>query len=107
MLHTLGPGDELFHTATGTAYADLQIDGHRETWPIHSKRFRSWLRRCYYQATGDALSTAALNGALNLLEAQAGAHRRLRHKSFFWPKLPLVMTVYGPISSCRVDRRHP
>jgi hypothetical protein len=71
MLTTLGPGDELFHTAIGTAYADLQIDGHRETWPIHSKRFRSWLRRRYYQATGDAASAAALNAVLNLLEARA------------------------------------
>ena len=71
MLTTIGAGDELFHTATGTAFADLLIDGHRETWPIHSKRFRSWLRRRYYQATGDAPSAAALNAALNLLEARA------------------------------------
>jgi hypothetical protein len=71
MLTTVGAGDELFHTATGTAYADLQIDGHRETWPIPSKRFQSWLRRRYYQATGDAPSAAALTAALNLLEAQA------------------------------------
>jgi hypothetical protein len=41
MLTTLGAGDELFHTTTGTAFADLPIDGDRETWPIHSKRFRS------------------------------------------------------------------
>jgi hypothetical protein len=34
----------------GTAFADLTIESHRETWPIRSKRFRSWLRRCYYQA---------------------------------------------------------
>jgi hypothetical protein len=71
MLTTLGPSDELFHTAIGTAYADLQIDGHRETWPIHSKRLQSWLRRRYYQATGDAPSAAVLNAALNLLEARA------------------------------------
>jgi hypothetical protein len=71
MLTTLGAGDELFHTATGTAYADLQIDGHRETWPIHSKRFRSWLRRRYYRATGEPPSAAELHAALNLLEAQA------------------------------------
>ena len=43
---------ELFHTATGTAYVDLLINGHRETWPIRSKRFRGWLRRRYYEATG-------------------------------------------------------
>ena len=38
MLTTMGAGDELFHTATGTAFTI--IDGHRETWPIRSKRFR-------------------------------------------------------------------
>jgi hypothetical protein len=37
--------EELFHTASGTAFADLLVDGHRETWPIRSKRFRGWLRR--------------------------------------------------------------
>jgi hypothetical protein len=48
----------LFHTATGTAYADLLVDGHRETWPIRSKRFRGWLRRRYYEATGSPLGRA-------------------------------------------------
>ena len=71
MLIDLADSAELFHTATGTAYADLAIDGHRETWPVRSPRFRAWLRRRYYEATGDALSAAALNAALNLLEARA------------------------------------
>src|SRR5262249_18040468 len=63
--------DELFHTATGTAFADLTINGHRETWPIRSIRFRTWLRRQYYEATGYALSAVSLNSSLSLLEAQA------------------------------------
>ena len=62
---------ELFHTATGTAFADLLIDGHRETWPVRSKRLRGWLRRRYYEATGEALSAAAIRSALDLLEARA------------------------------------
>ena len=44
---------ELFHTATGTAYADLVIDGHRETWPIRSTRFRDMVAARYYEATGE------------------------------------------------------
>ena len=63
--------EELFHTASGVAYADFIIDGHRETWPIRSRRFRTWLRRCYYQATGAAASAAAIGSALDLLEARA------------------------------------
>jgi hypothetical protein len=63
--------EELFHTATGTAFADIVVDGHRETWPIRSKRFRAWLRRRYYQATGGAASAAEIRCALDLLEARA------------------------------------
>ena len=62
---------DLFHTATGTAFADVAVGGHRETWPIRSKRFRGWLRRCYYQATGEAASAAEIRSALDLLEARA------------------------------------
>jgi hypothetical protein len=63
--------EELFHTASGLAYADFITDGHRETWPIRSKRFRIWLRRCYYQATGAAAGATVIGSALDLLEARA------------------------------------
>jgi hypothetical protein len=63
--------EELFHTPTGVAFADFITDGHRETWPIRSKHFRNWLRRCYYKATGAAAGTAVIGAALNLLEARA------------------------------------
>jgi hypothetical protein len=62
---------ELFHTAAGTAFADLLVDGRRQTWPIRSKRFRGWLRRRYYQATGGALGGQAISSELDLLEAWA------------------------------------
>jgi hypothetical protein len=63
--------EELFHTAAGTAFADILVDGHRETWPIRSKRLRAWLRRRYYAATGGAASAAEIRSALDLLEARA------------------------------------
>src|SRR5215467_12597245 len=62
---------ELFHTATGVAYADLRIEGHRETWPVRSRRLRGWLRRRYYEETGEALAAAAVRSALDLMEARA------------------------------------
>jgi hypothetical protein len=62
---------QLFHASDGTGFADLIIDGHRETWPLRSKRFQTWLRQQYYERTWDAPSPAALNAALNVLEAQA------------------------------------
>src|SRR5262249_23229040 len=61
----------LFHVSDGTGFADLIMDGHRETWPLRSKRFQAWLRQQYYERTWDAPSPAALNAALNALEAQA------------------------------------
>jgi hypothetical protein len=63
--------EELFHTPSGIAFADFITDGHRETWPIRSKYFRNWLRRCYYNATGAAAGAAVIASALDLLEARA------------------------------------
>src|SRR5207247_1281482 len=71
MLTQIAACEELFHTATGTAFADVLVDGHRESWPIRSKRFRGWLRRRYYEATGDALGAPAISSELDLLEARA------------------------------------
>jgi hypothetical protein len=71
MLTHLAASTELFHSADGTAFADLMIDGHRETWPVRSSRLRSWLRRKYYQATGTAAGAGSISSALNLLEARA------------------------------------
>jgi hypothetical protein len=62
---------ELFHTPAGIAYADVPVVGHRETWPIRSKRFRTWLRQCHYESTGEAASPAVIRSALDLLEARA------------------------------------
>ena len=71
MLDDMTICEEVFHTAAGVAYADLVTDGHRETWPIRSQRFRNWVRRCYYMATGTAAGTAVIRSALDLLEARA------------------------------------
>jgi len=61
----------LFHTPDGTCYADLNIKGHRETWPIRSKGFRYWLAGKFFETTKGAPSSEALQSALNLIEAKA------------------------------------
>src|SRR5690349_15032988 len=71
MLNEMVLCEELFHTPCGVAFADFITERHRETWPIRSKRFRTWLRRCYYHAPGSAPSAAAILSALDLLEARA------------------------------------
>ena len=62
---------ELFHTPDSTCYADLDINGHRETWPIRAKGFRRWLARRFFEATQGAPSSEALQSALNVIEAKA------------------------------------
>ena len=62
---------ELFHTPDCTGYADLDINGHRETWPIRAKGFRRWLARRFFEATQGAPSSEALQSALNVIEAKA------------------------------------
>jgi hypothetical protein len=79
MLTQIAACGELFHSATGTAFADLMVDGHRETWPIRSKRFRGWLRRRYYEATGGAPNGHAISCELDLLEARAQFDAPERH----------------------------
>jgi hypothetical protein len=71
MLTQFAACSQLFHTAAGTAFADLLVDGQRQTCPIRSKRFRGWLHCRYYEATGSALSGHAISSELDLLEARA------------------------------------
>ncbi len=71
VLLELAQAAELFHSPDGTGFADLDINGHRETWPIRSKGFRRWLARRYFEATGGAPSSEALQSALNVIEARA------------------------------------
>ena len=61
----------LFHTADGVAFANIPINGHRETWAIRSKSFRRWLMRAFFEKTGKAPGSGALQSALNLIEAKA------------------------------------
>ena len=71
----------LFHTPDGTAYADIEIRGHRETWMLHAPGFRRWLTCSYYRKIGGAPSNDAFQEALRTAEATAqfdGAERPVR-----------------------------
>jgi hypothetical protein len=77
---------DLFHAADGTAFADLDINGHRETWPVRAKGFKRWLARQFFEATDGAPSSEALQSALNVIEAKA---------HFDAPELPVFIRVGG------------
>jgi len=54
---------ELFHAPDGGGWADVKIDGRRETWFLKSRTFERWLQHQYYEdqktsANSDAMSTA-------------------------------------------------
>jgi hypothetical protein len=64
-------GASLFHSSDGETWADIKIDGRRETWAIRSKGFRRWLFLVYAKITGMAPSTEALQRAIAALDASA------------------------------------
>lgn len=71
VLIAIASAAELFHSPEGSAFADLDVDGHRETYRVRSQTFRHWLARQYYEETGTAPGADAYQAALNVLEAQA------------------------------------
>ncbi len=62
---------ELFHAPDGTPFADLQVNGHRETWQIASRGFNNWLSSRYYEVAHGAPSSIALRSVLRTIEAKA------------------------------------
>lgn len=61
----------LFHTPDGDAFCDIEVRGHRETWPVRSKAFKQWLSFGYYSRHGKPPSGDALEQALILAEGKA------------------------------------
>lgn len=62
---------ELFHSPDGVAYADIDINGHRQTWPIRSRSFKQCLGRLWFDKTGGVPSASAMGTALQAIEARA------------------------------------
>ena len=62
----------LFKNQFDLAFAAIQINGHREIVPVHkSKRFDLWVRKTYYDETGDTLGSDVLKEVVDTLEAKA------------------------------------
>jgi hypothetical protein len=71
VLVEIANGAELFHTDDGVAFADIMIEGHRETWPVKSRAFRDWITREYYRRSGTGPSKQNLEKAFAVVEAKA------------------------------------
>ena len=94
ILTDLADDAELFHSADSTAFADIRIDGHRETWPVRAKGFRRWLTQQFFDAAGGVPTSEALSSALNVIEAKA---------HFEGPELPVFIRVGGVEDNLYLD----
>jgi hypothetical protein len=62
---------ELFGAADDTAFADVRVNEHRETYAIKSKGFDRWLRRRFYETTRGSPNSDAFRQAIAMIEAVA------------------------------------
>src|SRR5262249_11286122 len=73
VLIELAAAATLFHTPVPDcdAFADITVDGHRETHRVRGHAFRQWLRHQYYKATKSGANADALQVAVETVAARA------------------------------------
>lgn len=62
---------ELFHDPSGQAFATVEVEGRRETWPVPSKSFAAWLAFSYYSAEQRHVGRSAMDEVQDALAAIA------------------------------------
>ncbi|MEF2144180.1 MAG: hypothetical protein V3573_01940 [Desulfovibrionaceae bacterium] len=78
----LGQAFDLYPSEDGDPYADIRVNGHRETYRVGSPEFRRLLSYNYYQETGKSLKVLAANDLINDLIARAIHGGNVRQKVF-------------------------
>src|SRR5262249_2514124 len=73
ILIELAAAATLFHTPAPDcdAFADIMIDGHRETHRVRAQFFRRWLRHQYFKAARSGANADAVQVAVETVAAQA------------------------------------
>jgi hypothetical protein len=62
----------LFKDDSGTAFAAIHVNGHLEIVTVHKcKRFDLWIRRMYYELSGDTLGSEIISEVAETLESEA------------------------------------
>ena len=64
-------GDVFFHGPDQDPYVQVDVDTHKEVWPVKSKGYRQLLRSRYYRDRGKAPGSQAIQDALGTLEGKA------------------------------------
>ncbi|MGH7056415.1 MAG: hypothetical protein ACREFZ_00845 [Acetobacteraceae bacterium] len=85
---------ELFHTPDDTAYADVKVTEHRETWPVKSRGFRRWLLKKYFEATKGAPCGESMQSALSVIEARS---------HYDGPERPVAVRIGGADGRIYID----
>ena len=69
----LAKSAKLFHAPApnADAYADIMIDGHRETHRVRGAGFRRWLRHQFFKQTGSGCNSEAMQTAIETIAAMA------------------------------------
>lgn len=71
LLMEIAENCDLWHSDDGVAYADVEIDGIRHTYPIRRKAFKTWLSSELYKRHETGANSEAMASCLNVLEAKA------------------------------------
>jgi CHC2-type zinc finger protein len=75
---------EFFHDQFKKSWACISVNGHRENLALRSERFRTFLARIYYRATGYNCGRDAIQQALELCQSRAqfdGEKRSLSNRT--------------------------
>ena len=71
---------DLFQDPSGVSFADVNVNGHRETLPIRSKRYSNCLSFSYFKQSNEVAPSQALKSTVDLVEELArhdGPERRV------------------------------
>src|SRR5665811_1117015 len=71
VLVKLGLAGAAFFCATEGAFADVIVDGHRNTWPLSDSEFSDWLLHQFFIETRKAPGLGAMKQAIRTLSAYA------------------------------------
>lgn len=64
-------GAKLYHSSRAVTYADVMIDGHRNTFPLSSSDFSDWLLHQFFMEMQKAPGLTAMKTAIRTLGAHA------------------------------------
>lgn len=71
VLINLGLAGAAFFWSTEGVFADVMVDGHRNTWPLLDREFTDWLLHQFFMEKKKAPALSAIKAAIRTLSAEA------------------------------------